>query len=130
MAFETLDALNNTLQGERIRLYETFFLGFGQAIAKGKIDLAGLTEMYMKLALVGGDRVIRGLRKFQDECLKSVKTKNMFPVMAVLGKVILEMRKDLNPDSKTTVRDILDSYIKDIGTSKELLAEIGKLENK
>lgn len=130
MVFETLNALDNTLQGERIQLYETFFLTFGQAIVEGKIDLAGLTEIYMKIALVAGDRVIRALRKFQDRCLESVKTKNMWPVMAMLGQVVLEMRRDLNPESKTTIRDILDSYIKDIDTSKGLLAEIAKLEKK
>lgn len=127
--FGTSDLLDS-LQAKRIAVYSSFIISYGQSIVTKKIDARELTQFNMEIALVGGDSVLRNLLEWQRIQQKALKTKDMLPVFVQLGKVFLEMRRELNPITELGIKDVLRSFIRDLDTAPRLLKLIEEAESK
>jgi len=120
----------DSLQAKRIVVYSNFVKSYGQSIVTKKIDVRELTEFNMETALIGGDTVLKNLLEWQRIQLKALKTKDMTPVLVQLGKVLLEMRRELNPLTELGIKDVLRSFIRDLDTQPRLLKLIEEFEKK
>jgi len=129
MSAEKFDVLED-LQAKRIHMYTKFIKLYGESIVTKKIDVRELTEFNMKTALIGGDSVLKNLLEWQKVQQKAVKTKDMTPVLVQLGKVFLEMRRELNPLTELGIKDILRSFIRDLDAQPQLLRLIDEVESK
>jgi len=129
MSAEKFDVLED-LQAKRIHMYTKFIKLYGESIVTKKIDVRELTEFNMETALIGGDSVLKNLLEWQKVQQKAVKTKDMTPVLVQLGKVFLEMRRELNPLTELGIKDILRSFIRDLDAQPQLLRLIDEVESK
>lgn len=120
----------DSLQAKRIAVYSNFVKSYGRSLATGKIDVRELTEFNMETALIGGDSVLKNLLEWQRIQLKALKTKDMTPVLVQLGKVLLEMRRELNPLTELGIKDVLRSFIRDLDFQPRLLGLIEEFEKK
>jgi len=127
--FGTSDFLDS-LQAKRIAVYSSFIKSYGRSIVTKKIDVQELTEFNMETALIGGDSVLRNLLEWQRIQQKALKTKDMIPVFIQLGKLFLEMRRELNPITELGIKDVLRSFIRDLDTQPRLLKLIEEAESK
>lgn len=122
------EASVDPLQAKRIVVYSNFVKSYGQSIVTKKIDVRELREFNMETALIGGDAVLENLLEWQRIQLKAIKTKDMTPVLVQLGKVLLEMRRELNPLTELGIKDVLRSFIRDLDTQPRLLKLIEEFE--
>lgn len=122
------EASVDSLQAKRIVVYSNFVKSYGQSIVTKKIDVRELREFNMETALIGGDAVLENLLEWQRIQLKAIKTKDMTPVLVQLGKVLLEMRRELNPLTELGIKDVLRSFIRDLDTQPRLLKLIEEFE--
>ena len=129
MSAEKFDVLED-LQAKRIHMYTKFIKLYGESIVTKKIDVRELTVFNMKTALIGGDSVLKNLLEWQRIQLEALKTKDMQPVLVQLGKVFLEMRRELNPLTELGIKDILRSFIRDLDAQPQLLRLIDEIESK
>jgi len=124
------EASVDPLQAKRIAVYSSFVRSYGRSIVTKKIDVRELTEFNMETALIGGDLVLKNLLEWQRIQEKALKTKDMTPVLVQLGKVLLEMRRELNPLTELGIKDVLRSFIRDLDTQPRLLKLIAEFEKK
>jgi len=118
------------LQAKRIVVYSNFVKSYGRSIVTKKIDVRELTEFNMETALIGGDSVLKNLLEWQRIQLRALKMKDMTPVLVQLGKVLLEMRRELNPLTELGIKDVLRSFIRDLDIQPRLLKLIEEFEKK
>lgn len=134
MPFEKLDFFVESLQARRAGLYTSFISSWGKVLATRRLDprkipqelLQQLTGFYLEISMIGSDIVVQKLNHFQETSRTAMRTKDMMPVLAEFGKVCLEMRKDLDPDTKLTAEDILRTFIVDLDTQPQLLEMLRK----
>lgn len=129
---EKSDLLEN-LREKRISVYSNFMKDFGQSIVTKKVNVQELTKFNMEIALVSGDLVLKNFLIWQELQRKYLKTKrgeDLFPVLAQFGKICLEMRRELDPQTKLGIKDVLRSFIRDLDTSPQLLQLIDEIESK
>ena len=123
------------LQAERIKIYEEFMVdfyqGLGNAIAAGRkkqadnrviLEWAKRIRMFnAKCSMVGSDVVVRALIEYDKVAREAMLAQDMSIVLAQFAKVVVIMRKDLNPETKITGLEVLRTIVTDVDRQPRLL---------
>ena len=123
------------LQAERIKIYEEFMVdfyqGLGQAIAAGRkkqtdnrviLEWAKRIRIFnAKCAMIGSDVVVRALIEYDKVAREAMLAQDMSIVLAQFAKVVVIMRKDLNPETKITGLEVLRTIVTDVDRQPKLL---------
>ena len=124
-----------SLQVERIKIYEEFMVDFYQGLSNAIVagrkkqadrrivdEWAKRIRMFnAKCAVIASDSVVKALIEYDKIAREAMLVQDMAIVLAQFAKVAVIMRKDLNPGSIITGLEILRTIITDVDSQPKLL---------